>query len=83
MSSQKPDDVDSDEWEENLLRHSYDNYGKMLSSWNMKKKEDRKIKELKNDCSDEDDQNQDIDEIKEDELEDGSEDSDYAYDQQL
>ena len=49
----------------------------------MKKKEDRKIKELKNDCSDEDDQNQDIDEIKEDELEDGSEDSDYAYDQQL
>ena len=54
MSSQKPDDVDSDEWEENLLRHSYDNYGKMLSSWNMKKKEDRKIKELKNDCSDED-----------------------------
>ena len=39
--------MDSEEWEEDQLRQSYDNYGKMLSQKNMKKKEDKLISKLK------------------------------------
>lgn len=63
-NSVKPDDMSSDEWEENMLKHSYANYGKMICQQKKKKKQDRKIKQLKNLASDSDDDfNQIIDEI--------------------
>ena len=43
-NSAKPDDMSSDEWEENMLINSYENYGKMISMQNRKKKQDKKIK---------------------------------------